>query len=79
MTISNKHFEEVQRRLQARRAGDDERGRRQVPTGAVQCDACGSRLVVVKTARGQCYYRCSRARKGDARYAACRTLMRVPD
>ena len=77
--ISNEDFDKVQKRLQAQRGGNDDRSRRRVPRGAVKCDGCGSPLVVVRNSHGQCYYRCSKARNGDLGYAACRTLMRVPD
>ena len=79
MTISNKHFEEVRRRLQTRRAGNDERGRRGVPSSAVRCTGCGARLVAVRTALGKGYYRCRRAKLGNVRDAACRAVVRVPD
>ena len=77
--ISKSNFEEVQKRLPVQRAGNDDQDRRRVPAGAVQCAGCGSRLVVVRTARGQSYYRCFSAHKGDVRDAACGALVRVPD
>ncbi len=43
------------------------------------CGACGSRMVVVRNSRVQHYYRCKRGMLGDIRYAACRTVTRVPD
>ena len=77
--ISENGFEEVQKRLQARRAGNDERGGRHSPMGVVQCDGCGLRMVVVRVASGLRYYRCKESMKGGIRKAACRTLLRVPD
>ena len=77
--ISNHDFEQVRKRLQAGRVGDDERGRRRVPTDAEECLGCGSRLVVVRTASGHWYYRCSAFWKGDISNEACRALVRVPD
>ena len=79
MTISEHDFEEVQKRLQARRGGYEDSGRRRAATGAVKCDGCGSQLVVVRNYRGQRYYRCKRGALGDIRYAACSTVTRVPD
>ena len=73
MRISNEDFDKAQR------GGNDGGGRRRVPGSAVQCDGCGSRSVVVRNSRSQRYYRCSAATKGHPRYAACRTLMRMPD
>ena len=77
--ISENDFEEVRKRLRARWAGMNEGGRQRVPTGAVICADCGSRLVVVRTASGIRYYRCIRGKKGDVRDAACRAVVRVPD
>ncbi len=79
MTISENDFKEVRKRLQAQRGGNEDSVHRRVPPVAVRCDACGSRLVVVKSARGQRYYRCKRGMLGDIRYGACRTVTRVPD
>ena len=70
-------FDSVQKCLQTQRGGNDNRGRRRMPTGAVRCDGCGYRLVTVRTVRGQRYYRCSAATKGQARFTACRTLVRA--
>ncbi len=77
MRISSYDFDKVQKRLQAQRGGNEDSGRRRLPPGAVKCDGCGSRLVVVRNYRSQHYYRCSAATKGQARYAACRTLARA--
>lgn len=79
MAISNNDFEPVRKRLQAGRVGDDERGCRRVPTDAEDCLGCGSRLLVVRTASGHRYYRCSAFWKGDISNEACRALVRVPD
>ena len=79
MKISHDDFDRVQKRLQAQRGGNADRGRRRVPTGVVICGACGSRMVVVRNSRVQHYYRCKRGMLGDIRYAACRTVTRVPD
>ena len=73
-------FEEVKKRLQARRAVTDEGGRERARIGSVRCAGCGSWLVVVRAATGLRYYRCSRAMKGDVRdarpaelWCGCRT------
>lgn len=77
--ISKDDFEEVQRHLPFQRGGNQDSGRQRVPTGATKCDGCGSQLVIVRTSRGQRYYRCRKGMLGDIRSCACRTLVRVID
>lgn len=79
MIISKDDFDRVQKCLLAQRGGNDHSGGRRMPTGAVKCDRCGFQLVVVRSSRGQRYYQCKRAVQGVTRYAACRTVARVPD
>ena len=75
--MTSENFDEVQRRLQARRAGSDDRSRLRVSTGAVRCASCGSGLVVVRNASDRRYYRCVRAMKGEVIEAACRAVVRA--
>ena len=79
LRISNDDFDRVQKRLQAQRAKNDDGGRRRELTGAIKCDGCGSHVVVFRTSRDQCYYRCRKGMLGDIRYRAGRTVTRVPD
>ena len=72
-------FEEVQKRLHARRAVTDEGGRERARIGSVRCAGCGSWLVVVRAASGLRYYRCKESMKGNVRDAACRAVVHVPD
>ena len=78
MRISNDDFDRVQKFLQAQRGENEDSGRQRMPLVAVRCDGCGSRLVV-KSVRGQRFYRCKRGMLGDIRYEACRTSLRVLD